>query len=77
MSRYQLSAPACQDLVEIRDFISKDSKVAARRVLAEIRAACRLLAKRPDIGHLRKDLAAEPLRFWPVYSYLIVYRPVA
>jgi toxin ParE1/3/4 len=21
------------------------------------------------------DLASEPLRFWPVYSYLIIYRP--
>ena len=73
MSRYQLSAPARQDLIEIRDFISKDSKIAARKVLAEIRAACLLLAKRPNIGHLRKDLVAEPLRFWPVYSYMIVY----
>ena len=75
MSRYQLSAPARLDLIEIRDFISRDSRIAARKVLAGIRAACRLLAKRPEIGHLRTDLVAEPLRFWPVYSYLIVYRP--
>ena len=27
------------------------------------------------MGHLREDLAREPLRFWPVYSYLIIYRP--
>ncbi len=27
------------------------------------------------MGHLREDLAEEPLRFWPVYSYLIIYRP--
>ncbi len=26
------------------------------------------------MGHLRQDLADEPLRFWAVYSYLIIYR---
>lgn len=28
----------------------------------------------PEIGHRREDLADEPLRFWPVYSYLVIYR---
>lgn len=27
------------------------------------------------MGHLREDLTRRPFRFWPVYSYLIVYRP--
>jgi antitoxin ParD1/3/4/toxin ParE1/3/4 len=35
----------------------------------------RRLAEMPEMGHLREDLAEEPLRFWPVYSYLIIYRP--
>jgi antitoxin ParD1/3/4/toxin ParE1/3/4 len=35
----------------------------------------RRLAQTPGMGHLREDLADEPLRFWPVYSYLIIYRP--
>ena len=35
----------------------------------------RLVAERPGIGHTRADLAREPVRFWPVYSYLIIYRP--
>lgn len=26
------------------------------------------------MGHVREDLARTPLRFWPVYSYLIIYR---
>ena len=36
----------------------------------------RRLAETPGLGHVREDLAAiDPaLRFWPVYSYLIVYR---
>ena len=75
MSRYQISPPARQDLIDIRDFIAKDNRAAARKALTRIRAACRMLAKRPQVGHLRADLASEPLRFWPVYSYLIIYRP--
>jgi antitoxin ParD1/3/4/toxin ParE1/3/4 len=33
------------------------------------------LAEMPLLGHLRQDLTDEGLRFWQVYSYLIVYRP--
>lgn len=29
----------------------------------------------PEMGHWREDLSSEPLRFWQVYSYLIIYRP--
>ena len=75
MSQYQISPPARQDLIDIRNFIAKDNRAAARKVLARIRATCRMLAKRPQVGHLRTDLASEPLRFWPIYSYLIIYRP--
>jgi plasmid stabilization system protein ParE len=35
----------------------------------------RRLAEMPELGHFREDLADEPLRFWPVHSYLIIYRP--
>jgi plasmid stabilization system protein ParE len=37
----------------------------------------RKLAEYPGMGHLREDLADEPLRFWPLYSYLIIYRAAA
>jgi antitoxin ParD1/3/4/toxin ParE1/3/4 len=33
------------------------------------------LSRFPEMGHLREDLTSEPFRFWPVYSYLIVYLP--
>jgi plasmid stabilization system protein ParE len=33
------------------------------------------LASDPGIGHRRSDLTARDVRFFPVYSYLIVYRP--
>ena len=34
----------------------------------------RKLAEHSGMGHLREDLADEPLRFWAVYSYLVIYR---
>jgi len=33
------------------------------------------LAGTPGAGHWRRDLTDEPVRFFPVYSYLIVYLP--
>ncbi len=77
MTRFVLTPAARADLAEISDYISKDNPDAANRVLDELRAAMRKLAEMPEIGHFRRDLASEPLRFWPVYSYLIIYRPEA
>ncbi len=34
-----------------------------------------LLTTNPAAGHYRRDLTAENVRFFPVYSYLIVYKP--
>lgn len=34
-----------------------------------------MLAQSPGLGHTRDDLTSLPLRFWPVFSYLIVYDP--
>lgn len=75
MGRFVLSPEARDDLRDITDFIAKDSPAAARRVLDELRSAMRRLAEMPEMGHLREDLADELLRFWPVRSYLIIYRP--
>ena len=30
----------------------------------------------PEMGHTREDLTKQALPFWPVGSYLIIYRPV-
>ncbi|MCB1019879.1 MAG: type II toxin-antitoxin system RelE/ParE family toxin [Acidobacteria bacterium] len=76
MSRYALTAPAKRDFNEIVAFLAENAGVTiARRVLNELRAAMRVLAKQPGVGHTREDLADEPLRFFAVYSYLIVYDP--
>lgn len=44
-------------------------------MLREIAAAFRSLASKPGIGHFRDDLTDEPVKFWPVFSYLIIYDP--
>lgn len=44
-------------------------------VRSELTAAFRFIARNRGIGHLRKDLTDLPVRFWAVYSYLIIYRP--
>ncbi len=76
MKPFRLAPAARRDLVEIFAFISQDSREAAARVRHRIRDCCRELAHHLYIGHKRDDLTSRrDVRFWPVYSYLIVYRP--
>ena len=75
MSRFLLTPTAKEDLQEIADFIRQDSPDAAKRVVRKLRESMVQLAGTPWMGHLREDLTDEPIRFWPVYSYLIIYRP--
>ena len=78
MPRYVLSPESRDDLREIRDYLaSQGGPRLARYVLQEITAALRLLASHPEAGHLRLDLTSLPVKFWPVFSYLIVYDPAA
>jgi plasmid stabilization system protein ParE len=74
--RYVLAPEAALDLVQIWRYIKKESSLKiADRVDAAIRDQIIVLAKSPGIGHSRKDLTDEAVKFFPVYSYLIVYRP--
>jgi hypothetical protein len=47
----------------------------ADRVESVIRDRIVFLAANREAGHWRKNLTDEAVRFFPVYSYLIVYRP--
>lgn len=73
MSRYVFGRYVEGDLREIRDHIAKDSPDSARRLMVAFVQAFRLLAKRPDLGHVREDLLEPAIRFWPVGAYLILY----
>jgi plasmid stabilization system protein ParE len=78
VASYLLSPEAREDLHDIRAYlVGKGGKRLARHVLQEISAAFRLLASRPEAGHLREDLTPLPVKFWSVFSYLIVYDPLS
>jgi plasmid stabilization system protein ParE len=47
----------------------------ADRVESVIREKIVYLAGRPGAGHWRRDLTDAPVKFFPIYAYLIVYRP--
>jgi len=65
-----------QDLIELWVYIAQDNPAAADRVLDEIEAKCHLLAGQPRLGPARPDIRPD-LRYFPVGSYLILYREIA
>jgi antitoxin ParD1/3/4/toxin ParE1/3/4 len=74
--RYVLAPEAASDLVQIWRYIKKQSSVdMADRVEAVILDRIAFLAENPGAGHWRRNLTERPVKFFPVYSYLIVYRP--
>jgi len=74
--RYVLAPEAALDLVKIWRYIRNNAAVEmADRVESTIREKIGYLAGRPGAGHWRKDLTEEPVKFFSIYSYLIVYRP--
>ena len=73
--RYRLTPSAQRDVDQITDFIAEDNVDAALRVHDALEAAFRHLAEMPAIGHTREDLTDRPVKFWSVYSYLVVYDP--
>jgi plasmid stabilization system protein ParE len=75
MAEFFYSPEARRDLLEIWEYIARDDLDAADRVEREIEEAAILLAEKPELGHWRRDLTSKPVRFWCLYSYLIVYDP--
>ena len=74
--RFVLAPQAALDLVEIWRYIKEQTSLTiANRVESAIREKIEFLARTSSAGHSRKDLTDEDVKFFPVYSYLIVYRP--
>jgi toxin ParE1/3/4 len=75
-ARYVLAPQAALDLFEIWDYIKEQTSIlVADRVESAIREKMAFLAGTPGAGHRRRDLTDADVKFFPVYSYLIVYRP--
>ena len=74
--RYILAPLAAADLVSIWQYVKEASdEETADRVEPVIRDKIAILADGRGVGHWRRDLTPANVRFFPVYSYLIVYRP--
>lgn len=71
--RAHLSHPARTDLIEIWTYVAEGSPEAADRLIDRIRRRCDVLARMPQMGRLRPELA-EGIRSFPVGRYLILYR---
>ena len=63
------------DLVEIAFHIAEQNPSAANRWLDTINEKCQMLARMPELGRKRSDLA-QNLRSFPVGDYIIFYRPI-
>ena len=79
MIKFLLAPAAKSDILEIWNYYAAEvgDTALADRMRDEIFAGIRMAARKPDIGHFRRDLADEPLRFWRVRKYLIIYRSEA
>lgn len=75
-ARYVFAPQAALDLTEIWHYIKEQTSITiADRIESGIREKIAFLAATPGGGHYRKDLTNEDVKFFSVYSYLIVYRP--
>ena len=75
MRRYILAPEAEQDLDDIKEYLVKEAGVSvARYVLRRLKESIVFLGGTPGAGHVREDLTNIDVKFWPVFSYLIVYR---
>lgn len=73
MSRVFTSERAGDDLCEIWHYIAADNVDAANRLVVEIEVRFQMLADSPRLGRARDDISVG-FRYFPIGSYLILYR---
>lgn len=61
-------------LIEIKNFISKDSKSRAVKYLLEIKNQIEILADFPYIGKVNTTKSNKSIRDFVVYGYKIIYK---
>jgi antitoxin ParD1/3/4/toxin ParE1/3/4 len=76
VSGYRLTESAEADLDDILGFIAeRDGLSRALHVYQAFVEAFDLLADTPYIGPRKPHLTDDPIRWWPVFRFLIVYDP--
>lgn len=69
-----IECSAERDIYSIADYISKDNKKAALKLIKEFYKSFNIFCLHPEIGFVRKDFTYRKVRFYVVRSnYLIVY----
>lgn len=76
MPVFQKTAKAEQDLIEIWLYVAQDNPSAADKLLDRFEEAGRLLAKNPELGPERPDIAPG-FRYFPVGRYILLYRKIS
>ena len=75
MAEIKRTAQAEEDLIDIWVYIAQDNVSAADSLLDRIEEKFFLLADQPRLGPRRPDIAPE-LRYFPIGSYLVLYREI-
>ncbi len=73
--RFNRTAQAEEDLIDIWSYIPADNARAADRLLGTLDEKSQLLADNPGLGVERPEIAPD-VRSWRVGSYLILYREI-
>ena len=73
MVSVSFSPKSRQDLIDIGDFIAKDSRANARRFVAKLMTQCQRIAHAPMGYPSREDLAAS-LRMASMERYVVFFR---
>jgi plasmid stabilization system protein ParE len=77
VKRYLVTPDTEHDIDHIKAYLlDQGGTHLVRHVLGCIQRGMDFLGRMPGAGHLREDLTDDQVKFWQVFSYLIVYDPV-
>jgi plasmid stabilization system protein ParE len=74
MVQIQWAGPAVADLLEVHDFIARDSRRYAELTIEKIQEAAKLLADFPQLGLVLPELPRSLYRQLIVGAYRVIYR---
>jgi toxin ParE1/3/4 len=73
MAAVTFSPRSRQDLLDIGDYIAKDSRANARRFVAKLMEQCKRIGRAP-LGYVSREDLAPGLRMAALDSYVIFFR---